>query len=89
MGDFISCIKGEKREVQVPPFEDVKQKIWQTLFHSRKIFVEVAAEKRFNELSKKYNYAVINNNIEDIFNKVAPSGEITNSTPLNFDSSYK
>ncbi len=48
--------KGEKRVVPVPAFEAVKDRIWQTLYRTRKHLIRQQVERRFEELAEKYHY---------------------------------
>ncbi|NLP10101.1 hypothetical protein GX408_06860 [bacterium] len=48
--------KGEKRVVPVPPYEAVKDRIWQTLYRTRKHLIRQQVEERFAELAQKYHY---------------------------------
>jgi len=48
--------KGEKRVVPVPAYEAVKDRIWQTLFRTRKHLIRRQVEGRFAELAQKYHY---------------------------------
>ncbi len=57
-GGFYIMYKGEKRDVVVPPFEDVKVRIWQTLNRIRGHKIKELANQRFDLLSTKYNYKV-------------------------------
>ncbi len=50
--------KGEQRDVPVPAFEKVRQRIWNTLFHTRQHLVRMAVDKRFEQMAKKHHYRV-------------------------------
>ena len=84
-GGFYILYKGEKRDVDVPAFESVKNKIWKSLYHSRRAFIEDEVEKRFAELSEKYNFKNLESSITDIFTKLSHEDETANSTPLKFE----
>lgn len=84
-GGYYIMYKGEKREVDVPPFESVKERIWKSLFHSRRAFVEDIVENRFIELSNKYKFKSLDDVINVIFTKISPNHKLSDSNPLNFD----
>lgn len=85
IGGYYILYKGDKRVVQVPPFDEIKQKIWQTLFHSRKIYVQKFVDEKVEELSQKYNFVVYTDKIE----KFLKSLESTNSAEINFEEIIK
>lgn len=84
-GGFYIMLKGEKRDVKVPPFESVKNNIWKTLYRSRKAYIEDEVTIRFEELAPKYNFTELSENISKIISKSASQKNISDSTPLEFD----
>ena len=48
--------KGEQRDVPVPLFTEVKAKIWNTLFHTRRHLIRDKEKVHFNKYAKDYNY---------------------------------
>ncbi|MBK7106990.1 MAG: peptidylprolyl isomerase [Ignavibacteriae bacterium] len=80
-GGYYILYKGEKREVEVPAFDEVKQKIWQSLFHSRRVFIQNLINEQINVLEKKYNFKLFNSKIENILSLV----ENAKSETINFD----
>ncbi len=83
-GGYYILRKGKKREVEVPDFESAKQKIWKTIYHSRKAFIKEAVENRFDELAKKYNYNVSNGEIEKLFLRLNNNSKVNDLTSLEF-----
>jgi hypothetical protein len=84
-GGYYILYKGEKREVNIPTLESVKQKIWKTLYHSRLAFVNDAIDKEFKKLSQKYRYIVYTDVINKLLNKIDKSKNISKSASLNFN----
>ena len=62
--------KGEKREVNIPLFKDVKDRIWQTLYRTRRLYIKEKAKLRFDQLSSHYNYDVHEITIKKISNEL-------------------
>ncbi|MBK7979194.1 MAG: peptidylprolyl isomerase [Ignavibacteriae bacterium] len=85
IGGYYILYKGDKREVQVPPLDEIKQKIWQTLFHSRRIYIQKYVDNKVEELSQQYNLVVYNDKIENFLKKL----ESSNSADLNFEEILK
>jgi len=50
--------KGETRTVPVPDFNEVRSRIWQTLYHTRRHDIQKRIDKRFNELAPRYHYRI-------------------------------
>ena len=48
--------KGEKRNVSIPPFEDVKNKIWKTLYRTRRYYIKEKAQLRFIQIAPTFSY---------------------------------
>ncbi len=55
-GGYYILYKGDHRDIEVPPFESVKQRIWKSLYRSRKGYIQDALDNKFSELASKYNY---------------------------------
>ncbi len=83
-GGYYILYKGKKREVSVPPFENIKQQIWKTLYQSRKIFIENAIDRRFKELSKKYHYQEFSDIVTKLLKKAGSNKNKPKTTTLNF-----
>ncbi len=83
-GGYYILYKGDQREVKVPPFKDIKQKIWKSLYHSRKAYIDEVLDKQFLEVSKKHRYKVNDNAIDKILEKVGFNSSISKYTELNF-----
>lgn len=84
-GGYYIMLKGEKRDVKVPAFENVKQKIWNTLYHSRKAFIQKAVNNRFNQLVKKYGYLKLDQNEHDLFSKISNSSNANESEIIDYE----
>ncbi len=48
--------KGEQRNVPIPPFTEVKAKIWNTLFHTRRHLIRDKEKVHFKKYARDYNY---------------------------------
>jgi hypothetical protein len=68
-GGFYIVYKGEQRDVEVPPIEQVRDRIWKTLYRTRRHLIKMAVEKRFVEVAPQYNYQIHNELVEEIRNK--------------------
>ncbi|RLD65475.1 MAG: hypothetical protein DRI84_06750 [Bacteroidetes bacterium] len=55
-GGYYILYKGDQRDIKVPPFESVKERIWKSLYRSRKGYIQAALDNKFTELASKYNY---------------------------------
>ncbi|MFZ1290236.1 MAG: peptidylprolyl isomerase [Melioribacteraceae bacterium] len=80
-GGYYILYKGEKRDVEVPTFDEVKQKIWQSLYHSRRVFIQNMIDEQVKILEEKYNFKMLNDKIEDVLSKV----ENPKVETMNFD----
>ncbi len=67
---FYILFKGDKRMVPVSPLAEVKGRIWQTLYRTRRYDIEKKAENHFDTLSLKYHYQVHQPIIEQICQKL-------------------
>jgi hypothetical protein len=77
--------KGEKREVSVPPLEETRGKIWETLFRTRRHNIKERAEQRFTELAPKYHYQVDDQGINKIKVKAGGTRSGPDTQTLNFE----
>lgn len=68
--------KGEKRIVPVPPFEQVRDKIWQTLYRTRRHNIQQQVNIRFQALVEKYAYRLDDDVKKQILGK-AGADELT------------
>lgn len=75
--------KGEKREVPVPPIEQAKGRIWQSLYRIRRHEISAGEQKRFESLAPRYHYQIHEKVIEQIKKKVGGS-ELPKYAELNF-----
>ena len=62
--------KGEKRQVPVPAFNAVKDRIWQTLYRTRRHNIQQAVIQRFRLLADKYHYELVEESKNAILAKV-------------------
>lgn len=77
--------KGKKREVPVPPFSQIKGKIWNTLFHTRRHLIREGEKEHFVKFAEKYNYKVFDEVIEEIKKKAGATDKTDELTLLQFD----
>ncbi|MBN1482840.1 hypothetical protein EH223_13065 [candidate division KSB1 bacterium] len=82
---YYILFKGEKREVPVPALNEIRDKIWQTLYRTRKHDIEKVLDQRFESLAAKYNYHVDHQDIEDILSKAGAGPTTFFTAPLDFD----
>jgi hypothetical protein len=83
---FYILFKGNQRIVPVPPLEEVKGRIWQTIYRTRRHDIEKKAAIRFDSLSSKYNYQIQQSVIEQICEK---SGVKTDKNQQNISFNYE
>ena len=83
-GGYYILYKGDHRELKVPPFKDIKQKIWKSLYQSRRGYIQDALDKQFLELSKKYHYKLNDKAIEKALKKAGYKSNTSKYTELNF-----
>lgn len=83
-GGFYILYKGEKRDVEIPPFDQVKARIWMTLNRIRGHKIKELAEQRFDMLAAKYKYQVNNHVIEEIKKKAGGDDSTSEIIQLNF-----
>ncbi|MCK5457513.1 MAG: peptidylprolyl isomerase, partial [Melioribacteraceae bacterium] len=83
-GGYYILYKGDHREVKVPPFKDIKSKIWKSLYQSRRGYIQDALDKKFLELSKKYHYKLNNDSIAKALGKAGFSINVSRYRELNF-----
>lgn len=83
---FYILYKGEQRIVPIPPLEEVKGRIWQTIYRTRRHDIENKADIRFDSLSSKYNYQIQQSVIEQICEK---SGVKINKNQQNISFNYE
>ncbi len=76
--------KGEKREVPVPPFSQIKGKIWNTLYHTRRHLIREGAQNHFEKYAKKYDYKVYDNLIDGLKKKAGATDKTDELSLLQF-----
>lgn len=76
--------KGEKRVVPVPAYEAVKDRIWQTLFRTRKHLIRRQVEGRFAELAQKYHYQLYPANQKALWAKVGVKDNASDYQVVDF-----
>lgn len=76
--------KGEKRVAPVPAYEAVKDRIWQTLFRTRKHLIRRQVEGRFAELAQKYHYQLYPANQKALWAKVGVKDNASDYQVVNF-----
>ena len=70
--------KGEKRVVPVPPLDEVRGRIWQTLYRTRRHDIEKVVDKRFRQLVPVYHYKVDSAVVRAIFEKTGAGKDLHN-----------
>ncbi len=76
--------KGEKRVVPVPAYEAVKDRIWQTLYRTRKHLIRQQVEGRFAELAQKYHYQLNPDNQKALWAKVGVKDNASDYQVVDF-----
>ena len=69
VGGYYIIYKGKKRDVPVPRFEEVRGKIWQTLYHTRRHQIQEKIDARFKELAPVYHYKVLQKTVDWVIKK--------------------
>ena len=82
---FYILYKGEKRDVPVPPIEEVRDKIWQTLYRTRRHDIEKNLQQRFDELVTKYNFQVDEEHVIQLLTKAGWTVTASIVSQLDFD----
>jgi hypothetical protein len=77
--------KGEKRDVTPPPFEQLRDQIWKTLYRTRRHDIERKLKKRFDELASLYHFHVDEAVIAEILARAGMAPASSPVTPLDFD----
>jgi parvulin-like peptidyl-prolyl isomerase len=83
-GGYYILYKGNHRDVEIPEFESIKSRIWKSLYHSRKGYIQEALDKKFEALSKEYNFKKNNKVIDKILRKSGYKSNISKYRELNF-----
>lgn len=76
--------KGEQREVPVPPFEKLKNKMWKTLYRTRRHDIQRTLDARFESLVKQKKYRVNEKVVNALKIKAGGSKQTSDFTMLNF-----
>ena len=76
--------KGEQRRVPVPSFDDVKDKIWKTLYRTRRHNIQQEVDKRFELLREKYHFRLFEGVRKAILAKVGANEKTLAFKPLDF-----
>jgi parvulin-like peptidyl-prolyl isomerase len=77
--------KGDKREVSVPPFEETRGQIWQTLYRTRRHNIKDLVIKRLEKLKPQYHYKVNERTIKKITIKAGGNTNTPNYKALRFE----
>jgi len=83
-GGYYILYKGGHRDVKVPPFDQIRGKIWKSLYHSRKSYIQDLLDKRFEELARKYHYQLHEDKILKALKKAGYRASISKYRELNF-----
>jgi hypothetical protein len=82
---FYIMYRGESRAVPVPPLQEARGKIWQSLYHSRRHDIEAAVNKQFERLSEQYNYHKNSDAIQNLLVQAGFNDSKTITSKLEFD----
>jgi len=83
-GGYYIIYKGEQRDVEVPPFESVKQRIWKSLYQSRKGYIQDALDKKFSDLASRYKYKMNEAAIEEALKIAGYKANVSKYRELDF-----
>jgi hypothetical protein len=84
-GGFYIMYKGEKRDVEVPPFKDIEVRIWQTLNRIRGHKIKELVDKRIAMLKKRYHYQIDEKVVEEIRKAASGGGANRQKKPFDFE----
>ncbi|MBN1465932.1 peptidylprolyl isomerase [candidate division KSB1 bacterium] len=77
--------KGEKRDVTVPPFEDLRDQIWRTLYRTRRHEIEKKLNDRFDQLADRYHFRADSAAVVTILARAGMTATSSITSPLHFD----
>lgn len=83
-GGYYILYKGDQRDVEVPPFESVRERIWKSLYQSRKGYIQDGLDNKFANLASKYHYQVNDEAIEKSLKIAGFSSNTSKYKELNF-----
>jgi len=82
---FYILYKGEKRDVPVPSLEKVRDRIWQTLYRTRRHEIQKKVDQRFSDQSPKYQYRIDDRAMQKIKKKAGGKKNTPDYKQLDFD----
>ncbi len=83
-GGYYILYKGGHRDVEVPPFNQVRGRIWKSLYHSRRAYIQDLLDHRFDELSRKYHYQLHEDKIWKALKKAGYKRGVSKYRELDF-----
>lgn len=83
-GGYYILYKGGQRDVEVPPFERVRERIWKSLYQSRKGYIQEALDNKFADLTSRYQYQVNEAAIEKSLKIAGYTSKTSKYRELNF-----
>ncbi|KAA3656802.1 MAG: hypothetical protein DWQ10_14610 [Calditrichaeota bacterium] len=83
---YYSMKKGETRLLQVPPLDQIKNRIWQTLYHTRRHLIQQEIDNRLASFSSRFNLVRKEDSIEKAKIKLTGTKEYNANSPVNSDS---
>lgn len=83
-GGYYILYKGGQRDVEVPPFESVRDRIWKSLYQSRKGYIQEALDNKFADLTSRYQYQVNEAAIEKSLKIAGYTSKASKYRELNF-----
>lgn len=81
---YYILFKGEKREVSVPPLKNIRERIWQSLYHTRRHNIRDLLEKKFNSVAPKYHFKINESVIKKIEDKASGDEVSGKKQNINF-----
>ncbi|MBN1352024.1 peptidylprolyl isomerase [candidate division KSB1 bacterium] len=76
--------KGEKRDVPVPELAKIRDKIWASLYRTRRHLIRKYAYERFQQLAPKYHYQINQKAIDEIKHAAGGDEKSSDIQVLNF-----
>ncbi|KAA3616347.1 MAG: hypothetical protein DWQ05_11465 [Calditrichaeota bacterium] len=70
IGGYYILFKGKTRKVVIPPLAQVRDRIWKTLFRTRRHLIQAKVDKTISEVGPRYNYRKNDAAVETIKRKL-------------------
>ncbi|MCA9731982.1 MAG: peptidylprolyl isomerase [Deferribacteres bacterium] len=82
---FYILKKGDKRTVDVPPFAQLKDRIWQTLYRTRRHLIQKEMDKRVTKMSPRFHLVRHDDLIAHLKSKLTGTENFSLYSPVNKD----